>query len=234
MLSAVGALLMVLRRKAPVITWQVGLLALVAVLWLAMIKLSGTLAIFYGWDRALLQALVVLAIPLCWSMQCLAEWRAKRQASILAIAAGSLTVIFIGSSGLADVAVGGGTLNGGTPLDLANSGEDFNRYYITAPELASSRWLGEAVQPGQFVYADSYAQLRLFAVNGSNLNLIGDVTPLTLNQHAWVYASRTNVIDHTAEVLFNNSRVTYSFPAGFLNANYDLVYTNGSSEVFHR
>ena len=130
-----------------------------------MIKLSGTLAVFYGWDRALLQALVVLAISLCWSMQCLAEWRAKRQASILAIAAASLTVIFICASGLADVAVGGGTLNGGTPLNLANSGEDFNRYYVTASELASARWLGEAAQPGQFVYADRYAQLRLFAMN---------------------------------------------------------------------
>ena len=158
LLSAVGALLMLLRRKAPVITWQVGLLALVAVSWLAMIKLSGTLAIFYGWGRALFQALVVLAIPLSWSMQCLAEWRTKRQASILAIAAGSLTVIFIGSSGLADIAVGGGTLNGGVPLDLANSGEDFNRYYITVPELASSQWLGDAMQSGQSIYADSYAR----------------------------------------------------------------------------
>ena len=233
-LSAVGALLMLLRRKAPAITWQVGLLALVAVFWLVMIKLSGTLATFYGWGRALIQALIILAIPLSWSMQCLAEWRPKRQARILAIAAGSLTVIFIGSSGLADVAVGGGPLNGRVPLGLANSGEEFNRYYITAPELASSRWLGKTVVSGQFVYADSYAQLRLLAVNGSNLELIGDLTPLTLNQYAWVYASHTNVIDHTAEVLFNNSRATYSFPAGYLNANYDLVYTNGSSEVFHR
>jgi hypothetical protein len=49
-----------------------------------------------------------------------------------------------------------------------------------------------------------------------------------------VYASRTNVIDRAAEVSFNNSLVTYMFPAGFLNAYYDLVYTNGSSEVFHR
>jgi hypothetical protein len=71
-------------------------------------------------------------------------------------------------------------------------------------------------------------------MTGSTLSLIGDVTPLTLNQHAWVYADRTNVLDHSAEVLFNNSTVTYIFPAGFLDANYDLVYTNGSSEVFHR
>ena len=233
-LTAVGALLMVLRRKAPVATAQVGLLALAAVVWLMMIKLSGTLASFYNWERALLQALVLLAISLCWSMQCLAGWRPKLQASILAVAAASLTIIFICASGLADVLVGGGTLNGGTAVNLANSGEDFNRYYVTAPELASSRWLGEAVQPAQFVYADRYAQLRLYAANGTNLNLIGDVTPLTLNQHAWVYAGRTNVVDHIAETVFDNRTVTYGFPARFLNANYDLVYTNGSSEVFHR
>jgi uncharacterized membrane protein len=236
-LSAVGALLMVLRRKAPVITWQAGLLAVVAVMWLAMIKLSATLANFYNWDRALLQALVLLSISLCWSLQGLAGWQAtgwqgKRQASILGIATASLTVIFICASGLANIMIGG-PLNGGTPLSLASTGEDFNRYYLTAPELASSGWLGEAAAPKQFVYADHYAQLRLFAMN-NNLKPIGDITPLTLNQHAWVYASHTNIIGHIAEAFFDNSLITYRFPAGFLNANYDLVYTNGSSEVFYR
>jgi uncharacterized membrane protein len=233
-LGVVGALVMVLRRKGPLIIWQVSLLALAAASWLMVIKLSATLANFYNWDRALVQAFVLLSISLCWSLQSLARWRVKRQARILAIAAASLTVIFVCATGLANVAVGGGTLSGGTPINLANNGEDFNRYYMTAPELASSRWLGEVVQPGELVYADRYAQLRLFAMNGMNLKLIGDVTPLTLNLHAWVYASRTNVIDHTAETLFDNRLVTYRFPASFLNSNYDLVYTNGSSEVFYR
>ena len=119
-------------------------------------------------------------------------------------------------------------------INLANSGEAFKRYYVTASELASARWLGQAVQPGELVYADRYAQLCLFAMTGSTINLIGDVTPQTLNRHTWVYADRTNVLDRSAEALFNNSAVTYMFPAGFLDANYDLVYTNGSSEVFHR
>ena len=105
---------------------------------------------------------------------------------------------------------------------------------MTEPELASADWLGKAVRPGQLIYADRYAQLRLFAVTGSTLRLIGDVTPQTLNQHAWIYADRTNVLDHSAEAVFNDSTVSYTFPADFLDANYDLVYTNGSSEVFHR
>jgi hypothetical protein len=84
------------------------------------------------------------------------------------------------------------------------------------------------------VYADRYAQLRLFAVTGRNLSLIGDVTPRTLNKRAWVYADRTNVINRSARALFDNSTVNYIFPAGFLRANYNLVYTNGFSEVYHR
>jgi uncharacterized membrane protein len=233
-LSAIGAFLMVLRRKVPLMTRHSGLLGLAAVLWLVLIKLSGTLAIFYSWDRALLQALVVLAIPLCWSIQCLAEWRSKRQVGIIAIITASLSVIFICASSLANAAADWGTINGGTKLNVTNSGADFDRYYVTAPELASSRWLGEALQPGQLVYADRYAQLRLLVLNGRDLKLVGDVTPLTLNQHAWVYADRANVINRTADALFANYLATYRFPADFLNDNYDLVYTNGSSEVFRR
>jgi uncharacterized membrane protein/transposase-like protein len=242
LLGAIGALLMVLRRRSSVTAWQVGLLAFAAVLMLAVMKLSATVADFYNWERALLQAQVVLAIALCWPLQFLDDRWALRlrgrprrhRDGVLAAAVASFTVILICTSGLANVALGGGALGGGTNINLANSGEAFNRYYLTAPELASAGWLGKAARPGQLVYADRYAQLRLFAITGSTLNLIGDVTPLTLNQHAWVYADRTNVLNHSAEVLFNNSAVTYIFPAGFLDANYDLVYTNGSSEVFRR
>jgi uncharacterized membrane protein len=233
---------MVLRRRSSVIAWQVGLLAVAAVLMLTVMKLSATVADFYNWERALLQAQVVLAIALCWPLQLLdGRWALRLRGrprrhhdGILAAAVASFTVILICTSGLANVALGGGALGGGANINLANSGEAFNRYYLTAPELASAGWLGKAARRGQLVYADRYAQLRLFAMTGSTLNLIGDVTPLTLNQHAWVYADRTNVLDHSAEVVFNSSAVTYMFPAGFLDANYDLVYTNGSSEVFHR
>ena len=234
LLGAIGALLMVLERRSMVVARQAGLLAVAAVAMLTVMKLSATVADFYNWERALLQAQVVLAIALCWPLYLLDGRPRRRHNSILAAAVASFSVILICTSGLANVALGTGALGGGSNINLASSGEAFNRYYLTASELASAGWLGRAARPGQLVYADRYAQLRLFAMTGSRLSLIGDVTPLTLNQHAWVYADRTNVLNHSAEVLFNNSAVTYMFPAGFLNANYDLVYTNGSSEVFHR
>jgi uncharacterized membrane protein len=230
--------MMVLWRKATVIARRVGLISLATLAILALIRLSGTLAEEYNPERAFLQATVVIAITLCWSMGLLADrwsrrqppnqWR-LRQAAVLAVAAVSLVVLLVNNSGLA-----GAVLGGGTAINLANSGEDFERYDMTAPELTSASWLGEHATPGQLVYADRYAQLPLNAMIGTPKAMVSDVTPLTLDQHAWVYASTTNIIDGRARALFNNQFVTYVFPLRFLDGNYDTVYTNGSSEVFHR
>ena len=105
---------------------------------------------------------------------------------------------------------------------------------MTAPELASAAWLGTQMRPGQLVYADEYGQLPLRSVTGIRTGLLLDVTPETLSSHAWVYASRTNVVDGVASAAFQGHSVSYAFPSRFLNANYDLVYTNGSSEVYRR
>jgi uncharacterized membrane protein len=227
-LAAVGALLMVVRRKASVITRQVGLLAVVATLLLTAIRFSGTLAVAYGQERAQLQGLVVLAIALCWALQGLGRMQKSRQA-VAAVAAACLAVILVNTTYLV-----GAVLGGGTSANLANNGAAFERFYTTAPELAAAGWLGGHVRPGQLVYADEYGQLPLVAVTGAQQGLILDLTPQTLHQHAWVYASRVNVINGRAFGLYNNQLATYAFPSGFLDANYDLVYTDGSSEVFHR
>lgn len=227
-LAALCALLMVLRRKASVITRQIGLLGLVTTLLLTLIRFSGTLAVAYGQERAQLQGLVLLAIALCWGAQGLAGDRKARQAGVLAAAAACLAVVLVNTSYLV-----GAVLGGGTSASLANSGAAFEFFDTTTPELAAAQWLGQAAGPGQLVYADEYGQLPLAAMTGIQNGLILALTPQTLNQHAWVYASRTNIIDNRAFALYNQLFATYAFPAGFLDSHYDLVYTDGSSEVFH-
>jgi uncharacterized membrane protein len=228
-LGAVGALLMLLRRKASVVTRQLALLGLGTLLILVLIRLSGTIAAAYNQERALLQATVILDIMLCWSLQSFLSWKGQWRASVLVCTAAGLAIMFISTTGLI-----GTVLGGGTATNLANSGDDFESFYMTSTELASAQWLGRFVRPGQLVYADRYAQLPLVAMTGISTGLVGDVTPLTINQHAWIYASSTNIVDRRSRALLDDHSVTYTFPAGFLGANYDLVYTDGSSEVFHR
>jgi hypothetical protein len=225
-LAALGALLMVLRRGTSVIARQVGLLALVTTLLLTVLRFSGTLAVAYGQERAQLQGLMLLAIALCWVME---RFGGARQARVIAIVTACLAVVFVNTSYLVGAALGGGT-----SANLANSGVAFEYFYTTTPEFAAAQWLGKSVLPGQLVYADEYGQLPLVAVTGIQRGLIVDLTPRTLNQHAWVYASRTNVLNGRAFAFYNEHIASYVFPADFLRANYDLVYTDGSSEVFHR
>jgi uncharacterized membrane protein len=230
LLGVVGALVMVLLRRSSRVVRQVGLLTVGALLFLVLIRLSGTLADAYNQGRALLQALAILAIAACWALQRLAGWRQRQQAGVLAAAIVALAVLFISTSGLQ-----GSLLGGGTATNLANSGEDFERFYVTAPELASAQWLGQFTRRGQFVYADRYAQLPLIAMTGISRDLFNGVTPATLNSRdTWIYAGTSNIVAGRARALYNDHSVTYVFPATFLHANYDTVYTNGSSEVFYR
>lgn len=228
-LAAIGALMLVLRRRAPVLARQVGLFSLATLLLLVATRLSGTIAAAYNGERAVLQSMVVLVIATCWPLSVLMEreWRWLPAAS--AAIGAALAVMFISGSGLAGAALGGGTAT-----NLANSGEDYERFYMTTPELAAAQWVGAVVPPGQLVYADRYAQLPLIAMTGIGRGLMLDVTPMTLDQHAWVYASTTNVVDGRGRAQFNGDDVVYEFPSRFLRDNYNLVYTDGSSEVFHR
>jgi hypothetical protein len=162
-------------------------------------------------------------------MQSATEARKAQGRRILVVTVACLVVVLVNTSYLA-----GAVLGGGTSANLTNSGAAFEYFYGTSPEFAAAQWLGKFAVPGQLVYADQYGQLRLAEVTDIQHGLTLDVTPLTLDRNAWVYASRANVVNGQAFALYNNHSVTYVFPAGFLIANYDLVYTNGSSEVFHR
>jgi uncharacterized membrane protein len=138
-------------------------------------------------------------------------------------------VLLVNTTGLDGAAFGGGTAT-----NLANRGGDYQQFDMGAGELAGARWLGQAVPRGQLIYADRYAQLRLAAMLSARPGVLSDITPLTLDQHAWVYASRTNVVSRTGLAFFDNQSATYAFPFPFLDQNYDVVFNDGTSEVFHR
>jgi hypothetical protein len=228
-LTALGAILLIMRRKTTVIARQIGLLALAVTLLLTILRFSGTLAIAYGQERAQVQGFVLLAVALCWVMQGVADSRKSWRSPIYLLAVGCLIIAFVNTTYLMSAIFGGQT-----SVNLANSGPAYEYFYTNAPEMAAANWLGSNVQPGQLVYADEYAQVPLAAATRISQGLFVDLTPQTINQHAWVYASRTNVIDKRAFALYNEHLATYVFPAAYLSGNYDLVYTDGSSEVFHR
>jgi uncharacterized membrane protein len=230
LLGAIGAAILVFRRKSRFIARGIGLLALGAATFLILIRLSGTLATFYNAQRALLQALEVFSITFCWALQRLDRNRGRNiRSSALLLTAALLAAFVINTSTLMEALLGGKVMS-----NLANSGVDYSRFVRTPQELAAANWLGGQVRPTDYIYADRYAQLPLVAMTGLSSSVSENITPLTINQNAWVYASSTNTVDGVANVQFKDFLITYAFPAMFLNENFNLVYSDGASEVYHR
>lgn len=229
LLAGACALLLVLQRKAPVLVRQIGLLGLAGMVILVLARLSGTIAAEYNPERAFLQMMIILAIGVCWTLQKATERWKWTAPPALAVSALSFGLFFTGSSGLSGIAFGGGT-----PANLADNGPDYQEFVKTTPDLASAAWVNQAAPPSQLIYADNYAKLLLNTVNSNRPGLFDAITPETIDQHAWVYATSTNLISDIVRSLSDNTAASYAFPLNFLTTNFNLVYTNGSAEVFHR
>ncbi len=254
LLALAGALIMALHRRTTVPVRQVGLLALPMLGLLVLLRLSATFAAAYNQSRAQVQALTLVTVALFWLLHRATRGGAldpgrhvqvppdrpprslphrvlswpRRRSYVLAAAA--VVLVFGTGSGLDTLALGGERA-----ANIAAEGEDCERFCMYAPEPAGARWLGTASAGSRDrVYADRYAQLRLFAEFGPGQTLQTDITPQTLDRHAWIYVSRTNIVNRRARSLFDDKLALYAFPTRFVEAHYDLVYTSGVTKVFHR
>ena len=227
-LAGVGALLLAFQRRAPVMVRQIGLLGLAGMVILMLTRISNTIAQEYNPERAFLQMMIVLAVGICWMFQRIGRRWAVARPVILAVGALSFFLFFLGTSGLSGIIFGGGTAS-----NLANSGSDYQEFVKSTPDLAAAAWVNQSAAPGQLIYADDYAGLLLNTVAGNRSGVFDGIAPETLDQHAWVYATSTNLKDNIVNAVLGNESASYAFPTSFLTSNFDLVYTNGSSEVFH-
>jgi hypothetical protein len=125
-------------------------------------------------------------------------------------------------------------VGGGPAANLADNYEDYENFVVYEPDLAAAGWLTKEASASQFIDADRYGELRLASLAGERSGTFGDITPETIDQHAWVYATRTNVINNIVESDTGAYTGVYAFPKLFLDSNFNVVYTNGASEVFHR
>jgi hypothetical protein len=228
-IAVMAILALALRRRTPARLRVLALAGASTLGVLAFMRLSGTAASAYNQERAYLQAMIPLAVGVAWALQ-LGARRLRRFAPAgVAVIVAAATLLLANSSGLTAATLGSGGAGNLTP-----GGEDHERFSATAPELASARWLGEAKPSDAVLYTDRYGQLRLLSqVPGLPQPLL-DPTPRTLDQHAWVYGDRANVVHGRARSVNSGHFALYGFPRRFLRDHFSTVYANGSSEVYRR
>lgn len=218
--------LVALRRRRAELDFA--LLAVGFLLVTVVVRVSGSFSFAYNPERLALQTSVVLVMGLGFLAQAAVQ-RWRRSAGIAGLAlAGALTVAFLDASGLSTV-VGGGNAAG----NIGRSGEYFERYYVTAEDRAAARWMGGHHRSDAIIYSDRYGHLPLLAYSGMQRGLFQDLTPVSLDQRAYVVATSTNVAQDRARGSTGYSFCTYEFPDEFLDRYKAVVYATGSAEVYY-
>jgi uncharacterized membrane protein len=227
LLAIISMLVLLFRRRTSPALRSVAQVGLGALLVLGVIRLSGTAANFYSQERAFLQTLVPLAIGI-GATGALIEGRARRLGVVVALgAAGLLSALLINNGGLRTYVAGGNQV-----VNFTNKGEDYQRFYTTEPEIAAAQWLS-VIPAADLLYADRYGQIRVLAAYGHDRPITIDVTPATLDRHAWIYGSHTNVVLGNARGATDRDYTIYRWPR-VIGDYFNTVYANGSASVFHR
>jgi len=183
-------------------------------------------SIAYNFERLYQQALVILSLPVVLGGLVLFRFFKKENIKIIL-----MTIIFIWYflpwSGFTYQLVGGDSV-----MQLNNFGESYDRFYTHESEVKSSKWLSNNYDNNYLIYADRYSQIKLISFLNINTHIVEDMLPSTMDRKAYVYSSYVNTIENRTFSCYGLKVMGYNFPTEFLNQNKNLIYNNGSSEVF--
>lgn len=208
------------RKLEIAITCTVGVLSFVA------IHVVPALQTVYNPSRLNEQVLMLMALPAILALVWLLRRRLVPKFTRLIVGI-LIGLAFLLASGVITQYVGGKPT-----ANLNNEGVDYSSLYVQQIDLAAAHWLGGNYGHGSSVYADDYGSLRLQSDSTIKHGLLSDITPATLAKGSYVYADSTNVQQGIATGVIGGTTYSYQFPTSFLQQNKDLVYTNGSAEVY--
>ena len=224
-LGVVWAGLVLLRRKRFV---NVDMFALgVAGLALgAVMRFSGTVAVFYNPERAALVTAMLTAFPITLLINRISDLFSKTTLMVLVLLSGLLLII---SSGLNAVVVGGSP-----PSSLSNLGENYERFVVSSSEFGTAGWMQSHLGQKSLVQTDRYGQLVLLSAPGA-YNVFPEIVPSEIDHRAFIYISSTNLDDGRARGGLENGHdlSVYKSPIDFINSHFSVIYSTGETRVYH-
>jgi uncharacterized membrane protein len=184
----------------------------------------------YGVLRAFMQGLLILSPILAYGSVVTFTKLGPKWATRAAIALALF--LFLSLSGLVPQLTGGYQ----EPLSLDNSGLYYDLYYPHTQEIVAVTWLRRqiprnsdtSVQSEVFTDEFEFQSLKIYA----GTDLLNDIYPTLLRKHSYVYLGNTTVRDDLATFSYKGNLVTYRYPTSFLIDNKDLLFNDGSAEVY--
>jgi uncharacterized membrane protein len=222
--------LLLSRRRRGTVGREYFYLCLAAIAALAAITVLPNLSVDYGLLRAFQQALIVIApvivVGSLTLFQFLGAWWSR------AVTVGLGLAIFASTTGLIPQALGGYPAQ----LNLNNSGQYYELYYMTPQEVAAVTWLsGEPGTLPSGVQVDDYSAERFAFTAPSTVTgrqFLTDLFPTFVQWSSCVVVDTSMLHTRTATVSVNGNFITYRYPFGLLKREKNLVYDDGGTKIY--
>ena len=215
------------RRYLPGV--EAAALALAALIMVALLRISGTVAGFYNPERGALHAALIYApaVALLLTATLRLRPRAVRLAARWGVPAASAVAI-VGALALASHLVGGSP-----SAAHANAGEEYERLAISRAEYATANWLSERTDQEIVVFTDRYGQIVLLSVPREKITYLGaTIDPSGVDTRAYVYASRANIIEGRARGAEYGAFAIFTFPREFYESTRAILYATEVTRVY--
>jgi len=196
----------------------------------ALLRFSATLAAFYSPQRAAIFAAILLAAPVTMFLD-------DQVASLndrLAKAALGVGVVIVGILVVFATGLGALLFGGAPPGSLTARGENAEDFTVSTPERATAIWIHNHVGPHDIVQTDEFGQLVMLTEPG-NYDLIAEIVPPEVDRGAYIYLSSRNLVHGLTDVTAQDGNLltTYRTTTSFFNRNFYVVYSTGSTRVYH-
>ena len=195
----------------------------------AVITVFPDLSVDYGVLRAFQESLILTA-PMLVSGSLIVFSPLRDRWAPVAAAVVSVG-IFVSTSGLMPQILGGYPAQ----LNLNNSGQYYEIYYMQPQEVAAVDWLEN--KPGTITdgVQGSYAPNRYEFTSPRYVNgqeSVTDIYPPLVRQSSWVILGYSTLQTGRATTTYDGDLVTYAYPIEFLQENKNLVYNDGGAEIY--
>ena len=196
---------------------------------LGVLTLLPQLSVDYGVLRAFQQGLIFFAPFVAAASVWIFSWTTRRLSARLAF--GLVLVLFLDLTGVVP------TLLGGYPaqLQLANTGQYYDIYYIHPEDRSAIKWLDERTSVTEFRDAHTQMQNRyVFAKirSLSSSRAADDVFPTLIGTGNYVLLSFATVHKGDATAFYRGDAVTYRYPFGVLDAAKNKIYSSDGAAIY--
>ena len=188
------------------------------------------ISVDYGVQRAFLQALIVFGIFVavgCYVVcRPLGEKWGNRVSYVLAL------IFFLSLTGVIPQLLGGY----GAQLDLNNSGQYYDLYYVHPQDESAIQWMQENVPSDQLDQIQSEVDSNRYTFTPATsfypVSTINDIFPTMLRTNSYVYLGYTNVAEGQSSFQYDGQSITYTYPNHLLFTTRDLLYASNGAQVW--